>query len=287
MHTTEMYLVRMLSTIRACGITRLSDLRRQHKLFGDFTDALRLWMCAVGLRTQECRDIIRRRGLNTGDVSSDILRKLLEPERRIDRDTRRPFLLRLHNSLHPQMDLILSCNAASENANPIGYLMRICSSCCEGICSDEDPAVPVDPELLGHPDVWFSDGHTAASAAEEMVRRENIIAIVSCLDGEDFLHDFSILGRRVLRMKCASLLQLLLSGQALSAALKMTDAATRITGVDCRTQEALGSFLAAAARYTLPEEYRRDPEKLRSKLYQATASPSMRKLGKRIRSGMA
>lgn len=287
MHATEMELTCILDMLRRAGVRCTSTLRRQPLLFAQLMHALPLWLSIVPLRTQTCLSIIQQYRTTTEDVSGDILSKLLEPERRMDRNTGKPPARRLYDSLHPQLDLVLACNADSGARAAIPYLVTICQSYCTQMTRRCDPFTPTDPAEIP---VWgdaasISAGSAVPAIDEALVHLENAHAIASCLDGRDVLRDFAILGMKGLSMTGDALADMLLSQPIPAQAQELVISFSERVGIDCRA--AMGRFLSAAATYRLPESYRKHPLSLRSKLYRATNPKSMAKLESRMMDALA
>lgn len=282
MHAKEMELICILNMLRRAGVRCTSTLRNLPWLFSQLTSILPLWMSIIPLRSQTCLSIIQQYRTTPEDVGGDILNKLLEPERRMDRNTDKPLMRRLYDSLHPQLDLVLACNADKGAREAIPYLVSICQSYCRQMARHDDPSVPTDPAEIR---ICSDAASTAASCAsatidEELVHLENAIAIARCLDGKDVLRDFAILGMKGLNMTGDALADMLLSQPIPTQAQELVISFSERVGIDCTA--AMGFFLSAAAEYRLPESYRKHPATLRSKLYRVTNPKAMAKLESRM-----
>ena len=287
MHAKEMELICILNMLQRAGVRSTSTLRKLPWLFAQLTSILPVWMSIIPLRSQTCLNIIQQYRTTPADVSADILNKLLEPERRMDRNTDRPLKRRLYDSLHPQLDLVLACNADKGAHDAVPYLVSICQSYCKQMARHNDPSVPADPMEIRvcSEAASLAAGHASDAIDEELVHLENAITIASCLDGKDVLRDFAILGMKGLSMTGDALADMLLSQPIPAQAQELVISFSERVGIDCRA--AMGRFLSAAATYRLPESYRKHPLSLRSKLYRATNPKSMAKLESRMMDALA
>ena len=293
MHEEEARLTCILRTISRAGITCTSMLRAQPPLWRAFTASLTSWMSKIPLRSKPCLGIIRSCNTSFEDVADIILCKLLEPERRPDRNKKKPYTERLCNALHPQLDLILSLNAEQNARAAIRYLVTTCQTCCEDMKPAPDPietpeeVVESSPAGDATPESGVVRKHAIASFTSDLQHKEIAFTIVRQLDGQRFLHDYAILGMRLLRLKCNTLVTFLINDQAASSAEEMVEMLSTMIAIDCKNDEALSKFIGAARKYRLPARYKENPGALEDKLYRATNSKSMTKFQQRVLNALA
>lgn len=289
MHPTEKCLIALLRMIGAAGINTTTSLRAQPLLFGEFQRTLHRWLTEVAFRSRKNADILRQLRSTSEDAASAFIAKTLGVGRRITVQDGRTYTQCLDESLHPQLDLTLRCNASMGPRAAVRYLVTSVNNFCCGLIKKKTmaPAVtPADVEQLRHCDDAAPDGsvhrHASPPIDDSLQQRYSICAALSLFNGEDVLRDVSILSRRLYRLSRPALVSILLSGNVLSLVENIVAHLSSIVGMDCSDAGTLGPLLEAARSYKLPACYRSDPEALLDRLYKATSGKAMQKLMQRM-----
>ncbi len=290
----EAYLICMLNTIRKSGIRSMSTLRSVPALYDGFVTALHTWMVSVGFATSSCASIIRGHGVTAEDMTSELLARLLNPERRICRTKNRTEQESINASLHPAMDYVLSMAVDSDATTVVKYLMRMASNYCIEKFREErermEKTVDGDPETLRHGDANATDTgavrkHPVAADCSDdaLLRRERMAAAFSCFDN-DFLHDVSLLGD-ALGVQRQTLADIIYSGRSYALACQLVRRINAMLGGDFT--DAFAPFLRQARSFRLPEKLQSDMKALLRRMYRATDAASRREMKTRIVAAIA
>lgn len=287
-NAAEAYLIRMLNTISKSGIRSMSSLRAVPSLCDGFITALHTWMTSVGFATSACASIIRANGVSAEDMTSDLLTRLINPERRICRTKNRTEQESREAALHPAMDYVLKLGVKRGAAAVIKYLMRMCRNFCvekfRKEREEQEHTVQTDPETLRHADANAQDTGavkkhpTAADTSESVVLRRELLASAFSCFGRDFLHDVSMLGD-ALNVKRQAMADVIFSGRSYELACALVRYVN--TMLDYDYTEALAPFLRAARAFRLPEALQ-DMKALMRRMYRATSTASHQAMKTRV-----
>lgn len=287
-NTAEAALISSLKEISDSGVRSMSILHTMPALHDSYICALHTWLISVALTTGSCSSIIRNHNTTTEDMAGDMLTRMLNPNRRVCRTRGRSLEECIEAARHPAMDYVLNMAVDADPATVIRYLMRMAYNfCVEKFRREREMrqrTVQSDPETLRHSDSDAADtgavrSHSTSAAHDGgLTRGETMTAAFSCFDGE-FLHDAALLSD-ALGVPRQRLCDIIYAGHSTALASQLVNRVNEELKGDYTS--AFASFLLAARRYRLPEEYRADPRALLRALYRATSSASRQAMKRRI-----